>query len=143
MISVQTQDFNPHYEYQKLIKSGESGAVVSFIGLVRDFNEINNSIFLQHYPGMTEKVLLKIESEAHDRWQIINTTIIHRIGELAIDEQIVYVGVSSAHRKEAFNACEFIIDVLKTQAPFWKKEGNQWVKSKSSDQHAADSWLKP
>ncbi len=141
MISVQTDDFNHGYEYQNLIKNDVTGAVVTFVGLVRDFEKSSTSFFLQHYPGMTEKVLKNIEDEANTRWELNTTRIIHRIGELSINDQIVFVGVGSPHRKEAFRACEFMIDLLKTQAPFWKKEGDSWVEAKNSDQKAANVWL--
>ncbi|MFT7558499.1 MAG: molybdopterin synthase catalytic subunit [Flavobacteriales bacterium] len=142
MISVQTEDFSLQDEYQRLLKASKSGAVVTFVGLVRDFGQAADAtFFLQHYPGMTESVLEKIELNAHKRWQLLDTRIIHRVGELPINEQIVFVGVSSAHRKDAFAACEFMIDILKTEAPFWKKEGKHWVDAKGSDKSRAERWL--
>ena len=151
MIKVQTHDFSVQNEYERLKKKRVCGAVVTFVGTVRDFRDSENSadesdrneepFFLAHYPGMTEKVLEKIEQEAHARWRLINTTIIHRVGDLDIDEQIVFVGASSAHRKDAFAAAEYMIDILKTDAPFWKKEGTHWVTAKGSDQDKANSWL--
>jgi len=147
VIRVQTQDFDVSQEYTALRCAGDSGAVVTFVGLVREFTSggaSNNTTFeLQHYPGMTEKVLDKIESQAHKRWALMETTIIHRVGSLQTNDQIVFVGVSSKHRGNAFAACEYIMDILKTQAPFWKKEGTQWVDAKDSDQQAAERWLKP
>ena len=89
---------------------------------------------------MTEKVLEDLEQEAHKRWDLINVHIVHRVGQLNIDDQIVIVGVSSKHRKNAFAACEFLIDTLKTTAPFWKKEGDSWVEAKRSDSEKADTW---
>jgi molybdopterin synthase catalytic subunit len=147
MIRIQTEDFNQQEEYERLQSTKVTGAIVCFVGLVREFQpnqpaESKANFLLQHYPGMTEKVLEKITQQAEQRWDIFNTTIIHRVGELAVDEQIVFVGASSAHRKEAFAACEYMIDILKTEAPFWKKEGEQWVEAKDSDQSHADKWLK-
>lgn len=140
MIRVQTEDFHLQTEYEQLQKHGHSGAIVTFVGSVRDFGG-EGSFRLDHYPGMTEKVLEKIEQQANQRWDLISTTIIHRVGNLAAGDQIVFVGVSSRHRKNAFAACEYMIDILKTQAPFWKKEGDTWVDAKESDSEAADKWL--
>lgn len=144
MILVQTEDFDVATEYQKLVQANITGAVVTFSGLVRDFGggAEKSNFLLQHYPGMTEKVLQKIEDEAHQKWDLIQSTIIHRVGKLSPSEQIVFVGVSSAHRKDAFAACEFMIDILKTEAPFWKKEGDAWVDAKTDDQARAERWLK-
>lgn len=141
MISVQTEDFQLEQEYEKLIRYDGAGAIVTFVGRVRDFPAEDKSFYLQHYPGMTEKVLERIESEAHAKWSLITSTIIHRIGHLNVDDQIVFVGVSSKHRRDAFAACEYIMDILKTEAPFWKKEGGHWVEAKESDQKAAEAWL--
>lgn len=153
MISVQQQDFNVDKEYQALNQYGQSGAIVTFIGRVRDFaeagrlsqnaltNDKGNTFLLEHYPGMTEAVLEKIEAQACQRWQLLRSRVIHRVGKLSVDDQIVFVGVSSAHRADAFDACRFIIDRLKTEAPFWKKEGEQWVDAKEVDQQAADKWI--
>ncbi len=124
------------------------GAVVSFIGQVRDMNGGDNiqTLTLEHYPGMTEKALEAIECEAKTRWDIIDSLIIHRVGSLKPQDQIVLVAVSSAHRGEAFKACEFIMDFLKTSAPFWKKEatntGERWVEAKLSDDAAGKRWNK-
>ena len=140
MISVQESDFNVAHEYEVLSSGDNTGAIVTFVGRVRDFGE--GSFLLQHYPGMTERVLSKIEQQARSKWQINACRVIHRVGQLSVNDQIVFVGVSSAHRHEAFDACHFIIDILKTQAPFWKKEGETWVDAKSSDDTAADKWLR-
>lgn len=150
MIHVQEHDFDVSTEYQKLLEVSGSGAVVMFIGRVRDFSSqqntdsasaTNQNMHIQHYPGMTEKALEKIEQEARSRWPLIATTIIHRVGELNTEEQIVFVGTASAHRADAYAANQFIIDTLKTEAPFWKKEGDTWVEAKSSDHAAAEKWL--
>ena len=122
------------------------GAVVSFIGQVRDMNDGDaiNTLTLEHYPEMTEKALAAIECEAKTRWDIIDSLIIHRIGTLKPLDQIVLVAVTSAHRGEAFHACEFIMDYLKTSAPFWKKEatnqGERWVEAKLTDDVAKARW---
>ena len=127
--------------------SGQSvGAVVSFIGQVRDLNDGNEiqTLTLEHYPGMTEKALEAIENEAKARWNVLESRIIHRVGTLKPQDQIVLVAVSSAHRGDAFSACEFIMDFLKSQAPFWKKEatnqGERWVEAKLSDDAAQSRW---
>ncbi len=141
VISVQEEDFDIAAEYQSLLRKDATGAVVLFVGRVRDFASNDKNFHLQHYPGMTEKVLHAIALEAGQRWPLLATRIIHRVGYLRVDEQIVFVGVSSAHRKDAFAACEFIIDLLKTQAPLWKKEGVNWVQADDRDQIAADAWM--
>jgi molybdopterin synthase catalytic subunit len=123
------------------------GALVSFVGYVRDFNvgQDVHGLFLEHYPGMTEKALAAIEAEARQRWPLLAVSIVHRVGELAPGAPIVFVGVASAHRQAAFDACAFIMDYLKTRAPFWKKElgdqGSQWVAARDSDQQAAQRWV--
>jgi molybdopterin synthase catalytic subunit len=135
MIRVQTQDFDPGAELEQLRRDngGKAGAVVSFMGLVRDLNEGDTirQLTLEHYPGMTEKALGIIETTARERWDLIDVVIIHRIGPLAPNDRIVFVAAASAHRKQAFRACEFMIDTLKTDAPFWKKEATdcdtRWV----------------
>ena len=130
----------------RLAGQGNVGAIVSFIGLVRDMNEGDtiNTLTLEHYPEMTEKALLNIENEAKTRWDIIDSLIIHRIGTLKPLDQIVLVAVTSAHRGEAFHACEFMMDYLKTSAPFWKKEatnqGERWVEAKLTDDVAKARW---
>ena len=124
------------------------GALVSFVGQVRDMNEGDaiNALTLEHYPEMTEKALTSIEDEAKTRWDIIDSLIIHRVGTMKPLDQIVLVAVTSAHRGEAFKACEFIMDFLKTSAPFWKKEatnqGERWVEAKLADDEAKERWEK-
>jgi molybdopterin synthase catalytic subunit len=122
------------------------GAVASFIGVVRDLNEGDRvaEMTLEHYPGMTEKALEKMVAEARSRWDIYDALVIHRVGTLKPGEQIVLVVVTGGHRGEAFEACEFLMDYLKTRAPFWKKErtpaGARWVEARESDDTAADRW---
>ncbi len=122
------------------------GAIASFIGLVRDVNDGApvTSMTLEHYPGMTEKALQAIVAEANERWDLIDAAVVHRVGELRPTDAIVLVAVASAHRSDAFQACEFIMDFLKTRAPFWKKEENsqeaKWVESRASDARAAERW---
>ncbi|WP_108649478.1 molybdopterin synthase catalytic subunit MoaE [Dongshaea marina] len=146
MISVQTECFDVSAEHARLAATPQSGAVVTFCGLVRDFNRSEgvSALTLEHYPGMTEKCLQEIEAQARERWPVNDCTLIHRVGRLEANEPIVFVGVSSAHRKAAFEACEFMMDYLKTRAPFWKKEqsdsGEHWVEAKDSDQQAAERW---
>ncbi|AEA99987.1 molybdopterin synthase catalytic subunit MoaE [Alteromonas mediterranea] len=147
MISVQRGDFDHCEQYQALKEEADGdGAVVTFTGLVRDFNIQGavSGIRIEHYPGMTEKSLMHICSEARKRWQLGQIRVIHRVGTIGPQEQIVFVGVTSKHRKNAFEACEFIIDYLKTSAPLWKQEGTsegmKWVTSRSSDQEAMDRW---
>lgn len=138
MIRVQPQDFDPGAELERLraLTGGRAGAMVSFTGLVRDLNEgaAIQRMTLEHYPGMTEKALEKIAAEARERWDLLETLIIHRVGALAPNARIVFVAAASAHRKQAFRACEFMIDALKTQAPFWKREqtpgGERWVEAR-------------
>ena len=137
MIRVQTVDFNPGDELEQLrnLNNGKAGAMVSFTGLVRDLNEGDNitQLTLEHYPGMTEKALEKIEMQANAQWQLTATLIIHRVGPLQPNDNIVLVVAASMHRRQAFAACEFMIDTLKTSAPFWKKESLQ----------NSDRWLTP
>ena len=147
MIKVQEEDFDTQQEYNALREDcPKIGAIVSFVGLMRDFNEGDDvtSLFLEHYPGMTENVLEDIRQQAMQRWALSQVRVVHRVGDLAPSDQIVYVGVSSAHRGDAFAACEFIMDFLKTQAPFWKREkttdGDRWVDARKSDDDAADRW---
>lgn len=148
MISVQEHDFSMADEYEALKSQsgGRNGAIATFVGLVRDYGDQRGvtGLSLEHYPGMTERVLETLVAQAHSRWNVSQTRIIHRVGELLLDEQIVFVGVSAAHRSDAFAACEFLMDFLKTQAPFWKKEmtqdGAKWVEAKESDSHKAQSW---
>lgn len=142
-IRVQTEDFDQGEEYRRLARGTEAGAVVTFVGRVRDFAGENANMWLEHYAGMTEKVLADLVAQARQRWPILDVTIIHRIGQLSPGDQIVFVGVSSLHRHAAFAACEFLMDFLKTQAPFWKREGDHWVDAKDTDQAAADAWNPP
>jgi len=141
-ISVQREDFDLSLETKNLSRSEGVGAVASFVGIVRDVR-----MTLEHYPGMTENALRKIAAEAATRWKVMDCTVIHRYGELAPHDQIVLVAVASAHRGDAFAACEFIMDYLKTQAPFWKKEhrpeGAAWVEAKAADDDAAGRWEPP
>ena len=146
-IRVQQADFNLQQESDALrANSHDIGAIVTFSGLVRSQQDGRaiQALFLEHYPGMTEKSLRDIAEQAGRRWPLLGVVIIHRIGELKPGEQIVFVGVTSAHRLAAFEACEFMMDYLKTRAPFWKKclqEGNEhWVESKDSDQTASERW---
>jgi molybdopterin synthase catalytic subunit len=148
-IRIQTEDFDLSTEVAALRASdARVGAVVSFIGTVRDINDgaSVSEMELEHYPGMTEKALEDIVAQAKARWDIYEALVIHRVGPLQPQEQIVLVAVTSAHRGEAFAACEFIMDYLKTQAPFWKKEqtreGARWVDARSSDDHALAKWTK-
>ncbi|HOY87156.1 MAG TPA: molybdopterin synthase catalytic subunit MoaE [Methylotenera sp.] len=148
-VRVQTQDFDVGFEINHLrVSRPDVGAVVSFVGQVRDLNDGNTiaTLTLEHYPGMTEKSLETIVSQAKSRWNIMDATIIHRVGTLQPLDQIVLVAVSSAHRNEAFSACEFMMDYLKTEAPFWKKEataeGEQWLEAKETDETARKRWEK-
>ena len=134
-IAVQAQDFDAGAEMRALSRDPKVGAVASFVGVVREVG-----MTLEHYPGMTEKALRKIAEEAKSRWQVLDCTVIHRVGPLEPTDQIVLVAVSSAHRGDAFSACEFIMDYLKTQAPFWKKEATGWVEARASDDKAAERW---
>jgi molybdopterin synthase catalytic subunit len=146
-VRVQTEDFDLSTEIARL-RAGNSavGAVVSFIGTVRDINDGSSvaAMELEHYPGMTEKALAAIVTEAQARWSIADALVIHRIGPLRPQDQIVLVAVAAAHRGVAFAACEFIMDYLKTEAPFWKKEhtpeGARWVDARSTDDAALDKW---
>lgn len=146
-ISIQEQDFDLSTEIT-LARQADSdiiGAVVSFVGTVRDLDDNSlRKMTIEHYPEMTEKALTSIASQAHRQWQLGNISIIHRIGDLPVNAQIVLVITTSKHRKSAFEACEFIMDYLKTQAPFWKKEhsesSSQWVTSKTTDEYKANSW---
>ncbi|QWD74670.1 molybdopterin synthase catalytic subunit MoaE [Polynucleobacter sp. TSB-Sco08W16] len=146
-IRIQEQDFDISAELAALRKDDPRvGAVVSFLGTVRDLNDGSQvkGMTLEHYPGMTEKALEEIIVQAKARWNIFNTLVIHRVGPLLPEDQIVLVAVSSAHRGEAFAACEFIMDYLKTAAPFWKKEdtpdGARWVDARITDEAAMARW---
>jgi molybdopterin synthase catalytic subunit len=146
-VRVQSEDFEIAREIAAL-RAGDArvGAVAAFIGLVRDINDAAavSTLTLEHYPGMTEKALSGIVDEAKSRWRIYEARVIHRVGELKPTDQIVLVIVTSAHRGDAFAACEFIMDYLKTRAPFWKKErtpaGERWVEARASDDEKAARW---
>ena len=147
MIRVQAEDFDVGRELEKLSDGNHGvGGVCSFVGLVRDIagDKPIQAMTLEHYPEMTEKALAKIEAEAHDRWTLEETLIIHRTGRLEPGDRIVLVAAASAHREAAFEACHFLIDWLKTQAPFWKLEetgdGEQWVDARETDDAAAKKW---
>lgn len=149
-VRVQTADFDLGAEIAALRAANPKvGAVASFVGVVRDLNDGDAvaTLTLEHYPGMTEKALAAIVEEAHGRWDILDAVVVHRVGDLAPLDQIVMVAVASAHRGEAFAACEFIMDYLKTRAPFWKKEvtpaGVRWVDARSADDDAAERWSSP
>ena len=144
-ISVQEWDFDPSREIEQLSKGIASvGAVASFVGLVRDEDATLRSMTLEHYPGMTEKAIAEIIDTASKRWSLLAVRVIHRIGRLLPSERIVLVAVAARHRGEAFAACEFIMDYLKTRASFWKKEetatGASWVEARDSDDDAAARW---
>jgi molybdopterin synthase catalytic subunit len=146
-VRIQTQPFDLGIETKAMHAANDGvGAVVVFAGYVRDFNDGQgvSGLFLEHFPGMTEKSLSKIVEQAEMRWPLLKADIIHRIGQLEPGEPIVFVGTASAHRQAAFEACEFIMDYLKTKAPFWKKEdtpeGPRWVEGRSSDFEAASRW---
>lgn len=146
-VKVQAEDFDLGLEVAKLrLQSPGAGAVVSFVGQVRDLNQGEHvvSLTLEHYPGMTEKALQAIISQAQARWPIFDALVIHRIGTLQALDQIVLVAVASAHRGDAFAACEFIMDYLKTEAPFWKKEasssGEHWLEALATDHEARERW---
>jgi molybdopterin synthase catalytic subunit len=138
-ISVQREDFDLSREVKAISGNGTVGAVASFVGLVREVR-----MTLEHYPGMTERAIAAIVEEARGRWQVMDCTVIHRYGDLAPGEQIVLVAVASAHRGDAFAACEFIMDYLKTRATFWKKEhrpdGSSWVEARAADDEKAGRW---
>lgn len=147
MISVQTNDFDVGAEYEALRASGPgTGAIVTFAGLVRDSGDMSGvtGLFLEHYPGMTEQVIQGLIDQASRRWDVRQARVIHRVGPLALSDQIVFVGICSAHRGDAFAACEYIMDALKTSAPFWKKEitgdSEHWVEQKASDRDRSQGW---
>ena len=149
MINIQEADFNVQDEMDAFkTDCPKIGAVCCFTGLVREFGDRSDltGMFLEHYPGMTEKALQSIIDQAHERWPINQVRVIHRVGELKMSDQIVFVGVSSAHREASFAACEFIMDYLKVDAPFWKKElttsSDSWVEEKGTDRPRADRWEK-
>lgn len=144
-IRVQTEDFDVGALMHGLTGGrSDVGAVATFVGLVRGDTDGVEQMTLEHYPGMTEKALAGIVEDAHSRWGLLGIQVIHRVGALAPGAQIVYVGIAAAHRGDAFAACEFIMDFLKTRAPFWKKEetkeGDRWVEARESDDEAAARW---
>lgn len=146
-VRVQQEAFDPGAELNALHAANLGiGAVAGFVGYVRDFNDGLEvaGMFLEHAPGMTEKALEKIVAEAEQRWPLLRLDVLHRVGALEPGEPIVFVGAASAHREAAFDACRFVMDYLKTRAPFWKKEtteqGPRWVEGRESDQNAASRW---
>ena len=146
-VRVQTEDFSAAEIESALVRSGPGvGATVAFTGWVRDANEDSSvtGLFLEHYPGMTERTLEQIAQQAAERWHLCAVEVVHRVGALRTGERIVCVGVAAAHRREAFAAGEFIMDYLKTRAPFWKKEtradGEYWLEARDSDRDAAKRW---
>ncbi|AUN95271.1 molybdopterin synthase catalytic subunit MoaE [Pseudazoarcus pumilus] len=146
-VSVQEQDFDIGAEISALTRGRHQvGALATFTGLVRDMNDGSgvHAMTLEHYPGMTETALEEIVAQARGRWDLDGVRVIHRFGRLEPGEQIVFVAVTSAHRGEAFAACEFIMDFLKTRAPFWKREetpeGARWVDAREADDSAAERW---
>tara|TARA_Y100000588_G_C13982290_1_gene807745 strand:+ start:231 stop:698 length:468 start_codon:yes stop_codon:yes gene_type:complete len=152
MISVQTKDFNIENEYRRLrIDAGDAGAIVTFTGLVREIYDDNEhkgekvkTLFLEHYPEMTENSLQSIVDAASVKWEVLAVRVIHRIGALKPQDQIVFVGVASMHRQDAFDATSFIMDFLKSEAPFWKKQSTEshskWIEVRTSDTDAVKSW---
>ena len=146
-IKIQNEDFDVSDEI-KILHQNNTGAIVNFIGVVRGYDEKNNQIInsmtLEHYPGMTESEIEKIVFESSQRWELTGVTVIHRVGNLKPSNQIVFVGVSSKHRQNAFDGCNFIMDWLKTKAPFWKVEENNnkknWVSFNENDNQALKKW---
>ena len=146
-VRVQAEDFDAGAEIARLrAADARVGAVAAFVGTVRDVNDAARveALTLEHYPGMTEKALEAIVAEAHARFDIYDALVVHRVGTLRPTDQIVLVVVTSAHRGDAFDACRFLMDYLKTRAPFWKKErtpeGDRWVEARASDEQAAARW---
>jgi molybdopterin synthase catalytic subunit len=147
-VTIQSEDFDVGLELKQLREQHrETGAVASFVGVVSARNEgdVVNALELEHYPGMTESSIAAIIEQARQRWPLLGVRVIHRIGRLEIGAQIVFVGVTSRHRSAAFTACEFIMDYLKTQAPFWKKEftaagGARWLDARASDTSVLERW---
>jgi molybdopterin synthase catalytic subunit len=154
MISVQSEDFSLEQEYQKLrTEAGDAGAIVTFTGIVRKLYDGSgdtsgtaetDTLYPEHYPGMTETSLANIVSAAEKKWALLAVRVIHRVGELKPKEQIVFVGTASGHRQDAFDAAQFIMDFLKSRAPFWKKQSagkdSHWVDSRVSDAEALARW---
>jgi molybdopterin synthase catalytic subunit len=146
-VRIQTEDFDAGAEIAAMRRDNPAvGAIASFVGVVRDVNEGDSvsEMTLEHYPGMTEKSIEEILDQARSRWRVIDVLVVHRVGVLKPTDQIVLVVVSSGHRGDAFAACEFIMDYLKTRAPFWKKErttdGARWVDARATDDVAAERW---
>jgi molybdopterin synthase catalytic subunit len=146
-VAVQSEDFDLRHEHQQLVQNDHSvGAVVAFIGMVRDLNLADDvvALELEHYPGMTEKSLMNIVQQAESRWSLQAARVVHRVGKMYPGDQIVLVLTASAHRGDAYEANTFIMDYLKTEAPFWKKEwtpeGPRWIEARDSDDHAAARW---
>jgi len=144
---VQNERFDVAELQQRLLgDTHEEGAIATFTGYVRKSNDsrIVNTLELEHYPGMTEKSILEILTEAADRWPLLGASVVHRVGLLQPGDPIVWVGTASSHREAAFSACEFVMDYLKTRAPFWKRElgpeGARWVDARSSDESRARRW---
>ncbi len=148
-IKIQNEDFDVSVE-TKMLQQTNTGAIVNFVGIVRGYDEKNDQIIdsmtLEHYPGMTESEIEKIIVESYKKWELTGITVIHRVGDLKPSDQIVFVGVSSKHRQNAFNGCNFIMDWLKTKAPFWKVEEKNnkknWVSFNESDNQALKKWEK-
>ena len=148
-VKIQNEDFDVSEE-TRFLQQNNTGAIVNFVGIVRGYDEKNNrnihSMKLEHYPGMTESEIEKIIFESYKRWELTGITVIHRVGNLKPSDQIVFVGVSSKHRQNAFDGCNFIMDWLKTKAPFWKVEENNnernWVSFNISDNQALKKWKK-
>ena len=148
-VKIQNEDFDVSEE-TRFLQQSNTGAIVNFVGIVRGFDEKNNRIIhsmkLEHYPGMTESEIEKIIFESYKRWELTGITVIHRVGNLKPSDKIVFVGVSSKHRQNAFDGCNFIMDWLKTRAPFWKVEENNnernWVSFNESDNQALKKWKK-
>lgn len=146
-VSVQEADFDFKHEHAQLVSGDKGvGAVVAFIGMVRDLNLADDvvALELEHYPGMTEKSLMRIAEQAAQRWSLQAARIVHRVGKMYPGDQIVMVLTASAHRGDAYEANQFMMDYLKTEAPFWKKEwtpeGPRWIEARDSDDHAAAKW---
>lgn len=145
-ITVQTESFDQNAIYHWVSEPKSVGAAVVFVGKVREMNlgDTVSSLYLEHYPAMTQKALQEIVDEACSRWQLLRVAVIHRVGQLNLGDEIVLVAVSSLHRNEAYQANEFIMDFLKSKAPFWKKEqtdkGNRWIEHRESDQKALERW---
>ncbi len=149
-VSVQPEDFDTGHELKQLkAATPQAGALVNFVGLVREASASGHlsEMVIEHYPGMTEKALQKIALQATERWPLLGVRMIHRVGTLTAQSQIVLVATTSLHRQAAFEACAFMMDYLKTEAPFWKKEigdfGEHWVEARASDEQAKQQWKQP